>query len=837
MTTPTTDLIIGRDADIARVSQAVTAGQPLLIVGEPGIGKTALARAGVRASGITRVWEGGGITTLDWVSYLPYRRALGLPLPDGDATVVADFIADHAEQGAFIIDDLQWVDHDTVSATAFLAERAPVVAISRPIPHGEDIRAQLVDARFDVIELGPLAEPDAVRLAVAQNPSLTPATARAVAARASGNPLLIQGLAHAREDTAELALALRARLGELSPAARKALHRVAVLERPARLQVAPDDLRQLVDMGLVTETREGVQVRHDLIARAVLENVSPVQLRELHRVVAQRIDAPGEAARHWAAAGERVRARELALEAARTAERDVEGARCAALAAQCLEGPVRDRELVAAMQRLANLGDFTTVLSLSHDVPEGSPWEPEALRLRGRALFDAQHSEEAAAALAAAASAARRLHDEAAELRARITTTFHDVWSRTGDGSLLAWIERAEELGAADAEMYVSVAAAIMWDNEAAAAVSLSRRAREAALREGNPWAEQESWVIEALGLNHLGRWPEAVETTRRGEAELAAKGRHLDLARIRVSRADQMALECNFELVLELTAELLARPVLLGRNWDMAVWSRAVALHETGRTAHGEALLAELDGRVLPDDGEYNGSWLHAEMLLSRGDGWGAIPLAEHAKRVAPNPRLVLQVDATIARAQWECDLPIASPDTAPRYPPDEEHVAEITGLAALQAGDPAGALAAFRHAQETGSWRRYQVRYRLGHFEALDLVNPDRATTELEELVRDLREIGWVPLLERVEPLLHATPGGRRLRANPQQKPNTLTQREHDTLALVAEGLTTRQIADRLGVSPATVESHVRGAMRKLGAKTRAEAAAALGPQPPQR
>lgn len=579
-------------------------------------------------------------------------------------------------------------------------------------------------------------------------------------------------------------------------------------------------------MGLVIETREGVQVRHDLIARAVLENVSPVQLRELHRIVAQRIDAPGEAARHWAAAGERARARELALEAAQTAERDVERTRCAALAAQCLDGPERERELVVAMQRLANLGDFTTVLDLSHDVPEGSPSEPEALRLRGRALFDAQHSEEAAVALAAARSSARRLGDEGAELRARITTAFHNVWSMAVDDSPLAWIQRAEELGAADAEMYVFVAAAVMFGNERAA-VALARRAREAAVRESNPWAEQESWAVEALGLNNLGRWPEALETARRGEAELAARGQHLHLARIRIARADQMAWDCNFEVALELTTELLARPARLGSNWDIAVWSRAISLHETGRTAEGEALLAELDGRVLPD-GEYNGRWMHAEMLLSRGDGWGAVTLAECAKRAAPNPRLVLQVDATIARAQWECDLPVVALEPGPRYPPDEEHVAEITGLAALQAGDPTGALAAFRHAQETGTWRRHQVRYRLGHFEALDLLDPDRATAQLEELVRDLREIGWVPLLQRVEPLLHATPGGRRLRANPPVKTDTLTQREHETLTLVADGLTTRQIADRLPPrSRATSAPPCGGWGRRHGPRQRVQSA----------
>jgi DNA-binding NarL/FixJ family response regulator len=43
-------------------------------------------------------------------------------------------------------------------------------------------------------------------------------------------------------------------------------------------------------------------------------------------------------------------------------------------------------------------------------------------------------------------------------------------------------------------------------------------------------------------------------------------------------------------------------------------------------------------------------------------------------------------------------------------------------------------------------------------------------------------------------------------------------LTERERDVLALVAEGLTDRGIGERLWVSRATVETHVRNIMRKL-------------------
>jgi DNA-binding CsgD family transcriptional regulator len=50
----------------------------------------------------------------------------------------------------------------------------------------------------------------------------------------------------------------------------------------------------------------------------------------------------------------------------------------------------------------------------------------------------------------------------------------------------------------------------------------------------------------------------------------------------------------------------------------------------------------------------------------------------------------------------------------------------------------------------------------------------------------------------------------------------------REREVLALLAEGATDGQIAERLELSPATVQTHVRNAKAKLGARTRAQAVA---------
>ena len=52
--------------------------------------------------------------------------------------------------------------------------------------------------------------------------------------------------------------------------------------------------------------------------------------------------------------------------------------------------------------------------------------------------------------------------------------------------------------------------------------------------------------------------------------------------------------------------------------------------------------------------------------------------------------------------------------------------------------------------------------------------------------------------------------------------------TPREREVLGLLAAGATDEQIAEMLELSPATVQTHVRNAKAKLGARTRAQAVA---------
>jgi DNA-binding NarL/FixJ family response regulator len=96
------------------------------------------------------------------------------------------------------------------------------------------------------------------------------------------------------------------------------------------------------------------------------------------------------------------------------------------------------------------------------------------------------------------------------------------------------------------------------------------------------------------------------------------------------------------------------------------------------------------------------------------------------------------------------------------------------------------------------------------------------DMAEREASAALDHLLELGAVAEAERARRILDANTGwGRR----PVGK---LTRREQDVLRLLVDGLTNRQIAERLGVSEHTVHRHVTNILRKLRLPSRAAAAA---------
>jgi DNA-binding NarL/FixJ family response regulator len=128
-------------------------------------------------------------------------------------------------------------------------------------------------------------------------------------------------------------------------------------------------------------------------------------------------------------------------------------------------------------------------------------------------------------------------------------------------------------------------------------------------------------------------------------------------------------------------------------------------------------------------------------------------------------------------------------------------------------ESGDPADMLAAVR-AGAVGYLTKDQ--------------RPDRLAEAIHGVVRGEAALSRTMAAHLVEDVRGAD---RRLDvANGVPHRDPLTPRQLEILRLIAAGQTTAKIAGELYLSPETVRWHVKAILRKLNARTRAEAAAAL-------
>lgn len=134
---------------------------------------------------------------------------------------------------------------------------------------------------------------------------------------------------------------------------------------------------------------------------------------------------------------------------------------------------------------------------------------------------------------------------------------------------------------------------------------------------------------------------------------------------------------------------------------------------------------------------------------------------------------------------------------------------------------------------AQIEGDWARAaELWAELGcPYEAASALAESDNEAALLEALAEFERLGARPAAQLVRHDLRArgvsVPRGPRpsTRANPAE----LTARELEVLELIAEGLRNAEVAERLVVSRRTVDHHVSAILRKLGARTRGEAAAA--------
>jgi DNA-binding NarL/FixJ family response regulator len=152
--------------------------------------------------------------------------------------------------------------------------------------------------------------------------------------------------------------------------------------------------------------------------------------------------------------------------------------------------------------------------------------------------------------------------------------------------------------------------------------------------------------------------------------------------------------------------------------------------------------------------------------------------------------------------------------------------HVALAAGMVTAAVGDHAQARPLLEDSVDTfeasgaAPYEAARARIEL----ATSLVALDRgheATQEAAAALESLLRLGAATDAARARRLLDAS-------TTPPSADSSVTARERDVLGLLAEGLTNRQIAERLVVSEHTVHRHVTNILRKLDLPSRTAAAA---------
>jgi LuxR family maltose regulon positive regulatory protein len=259
------------------------------------------------------------------------------------------------------------------------------------------------------------------------------------------------------------------------------------------------------------------------------------------------------------------------------------------------------------------------------------------------------------------------------------------------------------------------------------------------------------------------------------------------------------------------------------------------------GRSKDAEDLLARCEGNS-------RGLLVRAELALERAEFEEAAELADRYLRRVSNPGRIercagLEIavraysgSGRLDRAQLALDefRHLASPvGTRPL----RAAVLVAEGTVAAARGDHETARHSFEDALDVlaASGAPFEVaRVRLELAAGLAAVGRHReARREIAAALAVFEELGAAREVARAQGMLKRLPSGRPpIPAQAIDGPlASLSGRELEVLALVAEGHTSHQIAERLVLSEHTVNRHVGNILRKLNMPTRAAAASLAG------
>ena len=831
----------------AREDAARGDGRLVVVTGEPGIGKTSLVTRFVRDLGPeARILLGtcddlsiprplGPLHDLAGAVSGPLDEALagGAPPHEIHRLLIAELKLP-PQPTVLVLEDIHWADDATLDVVTVLARRIgslPVLLLltfrDGEVPPNHPIHAAISATRPDdsmFLTLAPLSES-----AVA---SLAGEGADAVYAATGGNPFYVTELLASRTAAdlpPSVANAVLGRASRLDEDARRLVELVSVV--PNRVAttvldaVIPDwaAAAEEPERGQLLEVEPRyVHFRHELARNAIRASLPIAARRRLHAEILQALLAANadsaDIVHHAEAAGAEEVVAEHALLAARRA---------------------------AALE--SNRVAYSHYRRASHFVERLPPPEQAAvLEELATAAYAVGRIEDAFPAMERAIAAYGELGEDEAVGRCTRTQSRFYWYAGDGDAARAKAVEAIailEPLGesAELARAYSGLSQLAMLAEETEPALEWGQRALDLAVRLGDERSRAHALVNIGSARIDLDRTATAA-LLEAHEVAHAAGDRH-EAARALVNLAYPMVAWVEPEAALRYSEQALAyarehEVYTLGTYAVLTIaWLRLRAgeWDEAERSTRNELADAGSVAQILAKT-------VLTELAVRRGDPDAAERLADLAaqadragevQRIAP----VLELEAERA-------LTSGAPMPTERF---EEVIEELRLRAGLTGWGAARVVAWAAVAGIDGEldrrmspphaamvrrdWRGAadafgEAGWTYDRALMLSLLDGEEALAEALDIARRL---GAEPLTARVarrlrELGLRVPPGPRvATRGNPAG----LTARQLEVLALLVEGLTNAEIAERLVVSPRTAEHHVAAVLRKLGAATRRDAA----------
>ncbi|GAA1287435.1 LuxR family transcriptional regulator [Planotetraspora silvatica] len=902
--------LVGRAPEIesirALLADVTDHGATIVVCGEAGVGKTALADAAVdyarwRGIDVLRAYGVEAEKDVPWATLHQLVHALrdrvaDLPAPQRNALQVAFGESEGPQPSLFltglatltllserataagllvVIEDLHWADHATRAAIGFLVRRISSEPIVMLITSRSDEAADQLDATLEQhrLTLDPLSDTASRQLLDGQDPPLSPAARDLVLREALGNPLALIELSVAvrRGDwplpgplplTKRLENAFAHRLTPLTAAERAVILTAAVgangrqpdlVAAASRLhgdEVGSTAVDGLVRAGLLKQTAGEFRFRHPLVRSAVIQTATPDERTRAHLAVAELLP-PGTDRRLWhlAVAAERPddelaqalehsatrahsagdmttameafrRAAELSPELEDRAYRNYLGAEAALAAGQVTEGKqladqvsrqTTDRALLARVAWLLELfpggamqrGDLHTAITIADE-----------LHTSGNS-------------------------DQAINI---LTTMSLHLWGSMPEGPIWStMIERAEAYGADPADPRLLCLKAFGTPEENSQHVRKIVNGIDPSLID-----DSEHLRLLGLALTNVGELERVESFLQPAMNGLRRDGRLSILALTMQSSAFDLYRHGRFRQMLDLSDE--SQRLAEEANEPFV----AMAAHFCMLTA--QAVLGEdIDLSSIRDAFPAAAIALdHNPFLVIEALTQG-IADASHGRHQAAFEQLKRATDPTSPIYHWGWSLKEAFPwfiDAAVRSGHRDDALGALQRLEALPGltatplhrgylvlaralladGDDADDAYASATAPTHNPLPFWRARAQLANGERL------RRQRRIKEARHELRQAR--DEFDR----MHSRPWADLARAelsatgesSPRRKPDpgaTLTPQEERIATLVVEGLTNREIAQRLFLSPRTVGAHLYATYRKLQVSSRAELGPALG------